>query len=96
MMLRRKRTHINKLINNSVERENILIFLYNKLLLIKLFIFIFILFILSERHICYPLRTFVDFGFVVHVHVLNVHRGSIASRDHLKVGHDTSQSSLCP
>jgi len=97
-MLRRKRTHINKLINNSVERENILIFLYNKLLLIKLFIFLFIflfiLFILSERHICYPLRTFVHIGFVVHVHVFNVHRGSIASKDHLKAGHDISQSSL--
>jgi len=66
-----------------MKRENILIFLYNKLLLIKLFIFLLILFILSEGHICYPLRTFVDFGFVVHVHVFNVHRGSIASRDHL-------------
>jgi len=38
-----------------------------------------------------PLRTFVDIGFVVHV-VFNVHRGKIASRDHLKAGHDTSQS----
>jgi len=44
---------------------------------------------------CYPLRTFVDIGFVVHVHVFNVHRGSIASRDYLKTGHDISQSSLC-
>jgi len=95
MMLRkRKRRHINKQINNSVKRENILIFLYNKLLLIKLFIFLFILFILSEGHICYPLRTFVDISFVVHVHVFNVHRGSIASRDHIKAGHDISQSSL--
>jgi len=37
----------------------------------------------------------VDIGFVVHVHVFNVHRGSIAFRDHLKAGHDTSQFSLC-
>jgi len=36
----------------------------------------------------------MDIGFVVHVHVFNVHRGSIASRDHLKAGHDISQSSL--
>jgi len=78
-----------------MKRENILIFLYNKLLLIKLFIFLFILFILSEGYICYPLRSFMDIGFVVHVHVFNVHKGSIASRDHLKEGHDISQSSLC-
>jgi len=37
----------------------------------------------------------MDMGFVVHVHVFNVHRGNIAFRDHLKAGHDTSQSSLC-
>jgi len=36
----------------------------------------------------------VDIGFVVHVHVFNVHRGSIASRDHLKADLDISQSSL--
>jgi len=36
----------------------------------------------------------MDIGFVVHVHVFNVHRGSIAFRDHLKTGHDISQSSL--
>jgi len=38
----------------------------------------------------------VDVGFVVHVHVFNVHRGSIAFRDHLKARHDTYQSSLWP
>jgi len=37
----------------------------------------------------------MDIGFVVHIHVFNVHRGSIAFRDHLKAGHDISQSSLC-
>jgi len=36
----------------------------------------------------------MDIGFVVHVHVFNVHRGSIAFRNHLKTGHDISQSSL--
>jgi len=36
----------------------------------------------------------MDFGLVVHVHVFNVHRGSIAFRDHLKTDHDISQSSL--
>jgi len=35
----------------------------------------------------------MDIGFVVHVHVFNVHRGSIAFRDYLKTGHDISQSS---
>jgi len=37
----------------------------------------------------------MDIGFVVHVHVFNVHRESIAFRDHLKAGHDISQFSLC-
>jgi len=41
-----------------------------------------------------PSENIRGLGFVVHVHVFNVHRWSIASRDHLKAGHDISQSPL--